>query len=107
MLSWLRPKPALSRSEIESLLADWSSLARKCVDLSERLETLEDKHSRLRGVVYGRKLHKEPAAEPAEEPQERRSAPQTDTARMTREELKRHLARSGRFIPGKPAIHSE
>jgi len=66
---------------------------------------IEDKHSRLRGVVYGRKLHKQPLVdpgEPTEEPQVPRS-----TDGMTKDQVRKFLATSGRFIPGKPTNHQE
>jgi len=70
--------------------------------LLDDVEELDDKYTRLRGLVYARKLHKDPAPE-----QEQPSAETEDTSKMSRLELKRYLARSGRFVPGKPTSHQE
>lgn len=68
--------------------------------LLDDVEELDDKYTRLRGLVYARKLHKEPK-EIEDAPTE--GAP----GKMTRQELKAYLTRSGRFTPGKPTIHNE
>lgn len=64
--------------------------------LMDDLSTLEDKHVRLRGKVYAHKLHR-PDDDDAETPK--------PVDKMTRDELRRHLLASGRFMPGRPAKH--
>jgi len=71
--------------------------------LLDDVEELDDKYTRLRGLVYARKLHKDPA--PAAE--QTNGDAGEDTSKMSRMELKRYLARSGRFVPGKPTSHQE
>lgn len=104
---WSRAFKSQEIQRLERLEAHAATIGKSLQSAMELLEELEDKHQRLRGVVYGRKLHKEPLAEGTEEPQERPSAAPKETSRMTREELKRHLALSGRFIPGRPPIHTQ
>lgn len=62
--------------------------------VKEDIEELQTKLQKLRGVVYAAKRYA--AAEEEEEPTPRQ---------MTRDELKRSLVTSGRFVPGKPAKH--
>lgn len=69
---------------------DLAPLLKRILELEERADSIESKHTRLRGVVYGRKMHKHD--------------PEDDTAGLSREELKRRLL-PGRFMPGKPTIH--
>lgn len=68
--------------------------------LIDDVEEMDDKYTRLRGLVYARKLHKEPK-------ESDESAPDPSTGKMTRQELKAYLTRSGRFTPGKPTIHND
>lgn len=72
--------------------------------LCDDVEELDQRYTKLRGLVYAKKLHKAPAEEePAvDEPSQQKSIEQ-----MTRAELKAHLTRSGRFLPGQPPKHSE
>lgn len=78
--------------KLDSLEHEVESLRRNLRDLTESLENLADKHIRLRGRVYASKLHK---------PEEEETTPKA----MTRAELKASLARTGRFVPGRAAIH--
>lgn len=71
-------------------------LVKMVQQLSDSLTELEDKHERLRGKVYAHKMHKQ---NPPDEPESPRP--------VTRDELKRSLARSGRFFPGRPPVHNE
>lgn len=66
---------------------------------ADALAELQDKHVRLRGKVYAHKLHK-----PEEETTPSEGKP---VDQMTREELRRSLVRSGRFMPGKPVSHDK
>lgn len=68
-------------------------LNRHLAQLREDVDTLASRHERLRGRVYGAGLHKPPEAETPAAP--------------SRDELKRRLVSTGRFVPGKPPIHSE
>lgn len=57
------------------------------------LGDLAEKHLKLRGKIYALKMHK-PEEAAADVPRA-----------MTRDELRRSLATSGRFIPGKAPKH--
>lgn len=101
MFSWFRRK-APDVSHLETVVDGHSKAIRSILDDLERLENL---HDRLRGVVYGRNLHKNPVQERTEEPPEPpNGAPGPNASRA---ELKAWLTRSGRFMPGKPPQHSE
>lgn len=65
---------------------------------AEALAELDDKHVRLRGKVYAHKLHKP-------EGDDEKVLPTVD--QMTRDELRRSLTQSGRFIPGRPVSHDK
>jgi len=96
---WKPSKEQIER--LEQLADDWTQLARALRALSERMDTLEDKFSSLRGLVYAKKLHREAKDEPPEPLNG--SPPPT----MSRADLKAWLTRTGRFVPGKPAVHNE
>lgn len=68
------------------------------IKLQERCDDIELAHKRLRGKVYAR-WGKDPEQgdHPVEVPPEQ----------LSREELKRRLTSTGRFVPGRPAQHSE
>jgi len=74
------------------------------------MEKLASGHQSLRGFVYA-KLRKALSAEEAEPDGEAppteapRQTPQTPTGAMSREELRRTLVTSGRFVPGRPPRH--
>ena len=84
--------------DVEEKLAE---LKRRLGALEDALEDLHAKHARLRGTVYAYRLHKPEGEEDA--PRERPKKPRE----MSREELKRTLFHSGRFQPGKPAVHND
>lgn len=88
-------KPAL----FDELVDDQVKLLRRVKDLTDDLAKLEDQYKRLRGLVYARKLHKPDADDET-------AAPANDTAKMSRDELRRHLGLTGRFTPGKPPVHT-
>lgn len=99
MFAWMRRKPP-DTTALETRIKALENAVRSALD---DLEKLEDAHERLRGVVYGKKLHKHPVTEATEEP----PAPSNGTPgpNASRAELKAWLTRSGRFMPGKPPIH--
>lgn len=97
---WFRKK--VEFSQYDELLADQIKLLRRVKDLSDDLEKLQDQFTRLRGLVYARKLHKPGAMVEQEGDQ----APANPTANMSRDELRRHLGLTGRFVPGKPPVHT-
>lgn len=79
---------------LSDLALDVAVLRRELMNTTEGLNDLRDKHISLRGKVYAAKLHK--AGAETEGPKE-----------LSREDLRRSLAASGRFVPGRPAVHNE
>lgn len=94
---------AVLESQMERIGAQIEAAEKALKRVLDDVEELDDKYTRLRGLVYARKLHKNPVEEPNGEDH----GEQVDTSKMTRMELKRYLARSGRFLPGKPTNHQE
>lgn len=92
-------KLVFSQEHLQRLEAVEKALKR----LIDDVEELDDKYTRIRGLVYARKLHKDPQPEQTNGD----AHEEKDTSKMTRMELKQYLARSGRFLPGKPPKHSE
>lgn len=94
---------ALERSQRDVLdrLAELEKVLKR---LCDDVEEIDQKYTSLRGMVYAKKLHKQP---PEDDPGEQTTAAERDTSKMTRAELKAYLTRSGRFIPGHPAKHQE
>lgn len=89
---------AMSEEDFAAVLA---KLTREMGQLRDDHDALQAQHVKLRGRVY--------AIWGKGEPEEAgvTDSPTKDTSKMSREELKRYLASSGRFIPGRPAQHSE
>jgi hypothetical protein len=83
------------------------------LDLRERVDALENtvlrmdnQFRQLRGYVYAKKGLVGEGAPPGPPP----AAPSTEVSppqKETREQLRARLVREGRFIPGKPPVHSE
>lgn len=82
----------------EELVKDMQITMRRVRELQEAVEELDDKFMRMRGLIYARKLHKPPEDEQTKDAEEKP---------LSREELRRQLTKSGRFIPGKPPVHIE
>lgn len=61
-------------------------------ELRQDLRDLGEKHLKLRGKIYALKLHKPDLED-------------VPTA-LTRDDLRKQLAQSGRFVPGKPVSHT-
>lgn len=80
---------------LEERVATLEKLLQKHADA---IAELEDKHGRLRGKVYAHKMHKPP--------EEEGDAPRS-VDQMTRDELRRSLTQSGRFIPGRAVSHDK
>lgn len=82
----------------EELVADLHVCMRRLKELQEAVQELDDKYTRMRGLIYARKLHKsEPEA----------GEQTTEAKPMSRDELRRQLTATGRFIPGKPPVHTD
>lgn len=81
------------QKELASIVARLETVEKLLQMQAEALTELQDKHVRLRGKVYAHKMHR----------------PDDDTPKnveqMTRDELRRSLTSSGRFVPGRPAKH--
>ena len=67
--------------------------------VADDLGDLEKRHLKLRGVVYAHKLHKPPAEEVEDDDKPKLRD------NMTRDELRKSLVESGRWVPGRPAKH--
>lgn len=78
--------------------------------LETRMLRLEEQFRSLRGYVYAKKGIVGPPGEgPSGEispPRSGVAAPQA-AAPMSRDELRRSLVTTGRFVPGKPPVHGE
>lgn len=98
-----QPIDALAAELLDRLTHVEKVAKRLCDDVDE----LDNRYTKMRGLIYAKKLHKQPLAE--EEPGEQTTAPQqtSDTSKMSRAELKAYLTRSGRFMPGLPPKHQE
>lgn len=98
-----QPLDALATELLDRLTHVEKVAKRLCDDVEE----LDQRYTKMRGLIYAKKLHKAPTQE--EEPGEQTTPLQTtiDTSRMSRAELKAYLTRSGRFIPGQPPKHQE
>lgn len=85
-------------------------LAEQQMILEDRQLRLDEQYRSLRGYVYAKKGLVGPAGEPP--PGDRvlpggEQAPTQRPAQMTRDELRRSLVTSGRFIPGHAPKHQE
>lgn len=85
-----KKRPAPDAPELVARIETIEKLLQKVAD---ELAELQDRHARLRGKVYAHKMHK-----PDEETPQR-------VDQMTRDELRRSLTKSGRFVPGRPVSH--
>lgn len=84
--------------------ADIRALNQRIEELEDRQLRLEDQYRRLRGYVYVKKGLVGPADAPP--PGEVGGAATPAPPRpMSRDELRRSLVASGRFIPGQPPKH--
>lgn len=92
----------MTDSELAEVLG---KITREVKELRDDVDAHHAQHVKLRGRVYAIWGKGEP--EPDGATASPTSGKQPDTAKMSRDELKRFLASSGRFIPGRPAQHSE
>lgn len=93
----------LNDDELVRLL---SKLQAQQTDLEERFAALEAKHTSLRGRVYALWGKAEPSdAAPAAAGSPTSSGPAPLPAGASRDELRRQLVRTGKFIPGRPVNH--
>lgn len=105
---WPFNRPTRSLDGIATELLDRIAHVEKVAKrLCDDVEELDQRYTRMRGLIYAKKLHKAPTQE--DESGDETSPPQqtTDTSKMSRAELKAYLTRSGRFIPGQPPKHQE
>lgn len=93
---WRKKPSDVSASRVDALEKRTESLEKACKALLDDLAELEEKHVRLRGKVYAHKMHR------AEDEDAQTPKP---AEKMSRDELRRHLLHSGRFMPGRPARH--
>lgn len=74
--------------------------------LCDDVDAIDDKLTKVRGLIYAKKIHKTGLQERDDGQTDIEDvAPPTDTSKMNRAELKRWLTQSGRFTPGKPPQH--
>jgi len=87
---------------VQELAEDVRMTMRKVRDLQEAYDVLDDKYTRMRGLIYAKKMHRAPEGEANGE-----TDLVTPPKPVSREELRRQLVTSGRFMPGKPPVHIE
>lgn len=96
-----RPRIHMRTMSENDLVTVLVTLKRDLKQLQEDHALLEAKYLKLRGQVFAK------WGKNGEEKGSESTAIVADTAKMSREELKRYLVTSGRFIPGRPAVHNE
>lgn len=96
MAFWWRKASPLDQERLEAL-------ERVCRRLCDDVDAIDDQLRKVKGLVYAKKIHKTGIQDDAEAPGEANGS----TAHMSRQELKAWLARTGRFVPGKPVNHQE
>jgi hypothetical protein len=108
---WPFKTPEIHRTALDALATELldrlSAVEKVAKRLCDDVEELDQNYSRLRGMVYAKKLHKQTPEGGGEREQTTDGQQVVDTSKMSRAELKAHLTRSGRFIPGQPPKHQE
>jgi len=90
---FFRRKVEIDPKRFDEVMESHAKLYRELNQVKEDLASLQDKHVRLRGRVFA--IHGSDKERESAEPKV-----------VSREEMKRQLTQSGRFIPGRPAQHS-
>lgn len=85
--------PLDQQEAVLALTKEISALKVAVTVLRDEFQALDERYEKLRGRFYNTQRGKAADRDP------------NDTTQMSREELKRHMALSGRFVPGKPAVH--
>ncbi len=95
---WFRskkPPEVVETVQLHDVMKAITTLRAQYAELEEGLAALKAQHLKLRGRVFARWGREgEEGESPTPRPQ-------------SREELKKQLTLTGRFIPGRPAHHSE
>lgn len=87
--------PLDQQDAILALTKEIAALRASQADLQDEFHALDHRYDKLRARFYNTQRGKpDEDAPPAPE-------------RMTRDQLKRHMAASGRFIPGKAPVHTD
>lgn len=94
--------PFRKRIREGAFLAAIGQLERSVDQLREDHEALKGQHASLRGRVYALW-----GKEPADPAATSTAATRSPTSPQSRDELRRQLVSSGRFVPGKPPVHQE
>jgi hypothetical protein len=101
----------LLRSAPQQQQLDLQPLAMRLTVLEDRQDKLEGQYKSLRGYVYAKKGLVGPPGEPPPGDIVQSAsggAPSASPApSASRDELRRMLTSTGRFIPGKPPVHRE